>query len=121
MKRFLVGNSFPMNLVRRKVTITPETWQNCLHVLNAGSWKSFWGHQNTLSAVNDLCGLDLTPRTIRPALQLDKNGYPVLDGESFRECWLLSPEYTEGFRPAIGEEVGIEKIKAWQVLHITWV
>jgi hypothetical protein len=36
------------------------------------------------------------------------------------ECWVLSPDYPPGFRPAIGEEVTDDKIIGWQVLKIKW-
>lgn len=119
-KRFITGNSFPMNLIRRKAVITPESLDNYLAALDSGSWESFWGHANTLRSVNQLCRHDLSPRVERPALQTDEEGYPVLYGEAFKECWVLSPEYASGFRPAIGVEVSAEQIKDWQVLHISW-
>ncbi len=31
-----------------------------------------------------------------------------------------SPDYTPGFRPAIGEEVTPEQISGWQILRLFW-
>ena len=119
-RRFITGNSFPISLIQRKATIEPETFENYLYMLEHGSWESFWGHLNTLQAVNQACQHDLTPRVPRPALQLDADGYPSLYGESFSECWVFSPKYADGFRPAIGEEVSLDNIRGWQVLRIKW-
>lgn len=120
MTRFLTGNSFPMSLIRRRVVIEPRTLAEYRGKLNDGGWESYWGHENTLSVAKAECGVDLRPREPRPAVTLDGEGYPCLYGESFRECWVLSPEYAPGFRPALGEEVSADKIECWQVLRIVW-
>lgn len=117
---FITGNSFPVNLFRRKAEVIPETFENYLAKLRGGRWESYWGHSNTLAAVNALCGVDLTPREERPALSTDAEGYPVLYGRSYRECWVLAPEYRPGFRPAIGVEVDNSNILSWQVVRILW-
>lgn len=117
---FLTGNSFPLGLVRRPVRIEPETLENYLQKLNECSWESYWGHENTLAAVNRITGKDLTPAKPRPALELDAEGYPMLYGKSYRECWLLSPDYETGYRPALKEEVDAGRIRGWQVLRIMW-
>ena len=44
----------------------------------------------------------------------------VLVGADVASCWLLSPDYLEGFRPAIGVEVVPEQIEGWHVLKLTW-
>lgn len=120
MTRFLTGNSFPMSLIRRRVVIEPRTLSEYREELASGDWESYWGHENTLSAAKAECGVDLRPREPRPAVALDGEGYPCLYGESFRECWVLSPEYEPGFRPALGEEVSADKIERWQVLRLVW-
>ena len=117
---FITGNSFPVNLFRRKAEVVPETFENYLAKLRSGNWESYWGHSNTLGAVNRLCGVDLTPREERPALSVDPEGFPVLYGKSYRECWVLTPEYRPGFRPAIGVEVANSDILSWQVIRILW-
>ena len=117
---FITGNSFPVNLFRRKAEVIPETFENYLAKLHRGQWESYWGHSNTLEAVNRLCGVDLTPREVRPALSVDTEGYPVLYGKSYRECWVLTPEYRPEFRPAIGVEVTNSDILSWQVVRILW-
>ena len=120
MTRFLTGNSFPMSLVRRRVMIEPHSLEEYKQQLATGDWKSYWGHENTLSAAQAVCGFDLRPQERRPAVTLDAEGYPSLYGESYKECWVLSPEYEAGFRPALGEEVSLERIVGWQVLRIVW-
>ena len=56
----------------------------------------------------------------RPAVRLSAEGLPELHGRAYSECWILSPDYRPGFRPAIGAEVQAEDITGWQVLKITW-
>ena len=81
---------------------------------------SFWGHTSTIHAANAILGIDVTPATARPPIQLSPDGLPSLDGIVFTECFALSPDYVPGFRPAIGEEVPAGKITGWQVLRILW-
>ena len=117
---FITGNTFPVNLFRRKAEVIPETFENYLARLRSGQWDSYWRHSNTLVAVNRLCSVDLTPREERPALSADAEGYPSLYGKSYRECWVLTPEYRPGFRPSIGVEVTNSDILSWQVVRILW-
>ena len=117
----LVGNSFPLSLVRRSVHIIPRTQAEWNHALGeAVGVKSYWGHANTLAAANSWTGTDLTPATQRPALSLDSNGHPSLESESFTRCWVLSPDYVTGFRPKEGEIVPAEAILGWQALEMIW-
>ena len=81
---------------------------------------SFWGHPGTLEAVSRAVGRDVSPTIERPAVQLDAEGLPVLDGRVFRECWVMSPEYRAGFRPAFGADVPADAIVGWQALLISW-
>ena len=118
--RFLTGNTFPMSLVRRRVVIEPRTLEDYRARLGGGGWESYWGHENTLEVARAVCGRDLRPREARPAVMLDAAGYPTLYGEAFRECWVLSPEYAPGFRPAVGVEVPAEQIVRGQVLRLVW-
>ena len=117
---FLIGNSFPLSLVRGPVAIEPRPLEELRESLAGRPWKSFWGHANTLAAIRQHIGRDLTPATERPALKLDDLGLPMLDGQSFCECWVVSPEYQPGYRPQIGEEVPAESILSWQALRMTW-
>lgn len=68
-----------------------------MHV-RGGTIHSFWGHANTLEDASAYVGVDLTPRGTRVAVTLDPDGYPQLEGISFRTCWLVSPS----FRSVIG-------------------
>jgi hypothetical protein len=81
---------------------------------------SYWGHENTLRAASAFVGVDLTPSTRRPALRLSANGYPELDGCEFRECWVLSPNYRPGFRPAPCVEPTLEDVEGWTPLHVSF-
>lgn len=81
---------------------------------------SFWGHVNTRMAAESVLGMSLQPKTERPAIMLTAEGLPILDGEVFDTCWLLSPDYEQGFRPSIGVEVGLDQIAGWHVLKLTW-
>ena len=117
---FLTGSTFPLSLIRRPVLIEPETMENYIRRLQTDRWESFWGHANTLPLANRMTGCDLTPKEERPAVRLSAEGLPELHGQAFSECWILSPDYRPGFRPAIGAEVQAEDITGWQVLKITW-
>jgi hypothetical protein len=119
-KTLLIGNTFPMSLIRRRVEIEPVSMTTLGRALEGKCVASFWGHVNTLAAASAHVGVDLTPRAERPSLHLNNEDLPSLDGKVFDECWVLSPNYTPGFRPAIGEEVAPIKISAWQVLRISW-
>lgn len=116
--KILVGNSFPLSLIRRRVTIEPRGIADLLRRLRGKDIVSFWGHRNTLAAINGQLGVDLTPAVERPALSLSAEKLPMYAGEVFTECWVLSPDYKSGFRPAVGEEVAPELILGWQCLHL---
>lgn len=116
----LLGSTFPMSLIRRRVMIAPAELEVLRKALQARGVASFWGHMSTLSAANGLLGVDVRPATDRPALRLADDGRPMLDGRVFDECWVLSPDYETGFRPALGEEVAPENIRGWQVLKMEW-
>ena len=117
-KKILIGNSFPLSLIRRPVQITPSSLDDLKLELSAGDVVSFWGHRNTLAAAEKLIGYDLTPQEERPVVRLTENALPELEGTEFSECWIVSPNYSSDFRPAIGEEIPPEKIASWQCLKI---
>jgi len=117
----LIGNAFPMTLVRRhRVSVADVPLQTVVAAARAGRVHSFWGHENTRAAAEALLGVGLRPTSPRPAITLDAEDYPTLDGERFTACYVLSPDYREGFRPAIGEEVAGEDILGWHALKLTW-
>lgn len=122
---FLIGSTFPLSLIRHPVRIEPRPLDELKQRLRQDDWASFWGHENTVAAADSILGLgDLNktvrPQTERPALTLNENQQPILNGTSYTECWILSPDYAPGFRPQVGEEVTAEKIVGWQVLQIVW-
>ncbi len=118
--RTLIGNAFPLSLVRRRVVITPEREETLRTLLRVARPASFWGHPITLQAASARVGVDLAPDSERPAIQLNAEHLPCLDGIAFTECWILSPEFDAGFRPAMGEEVPAARIRDWQVLKIVF-
>lgn len=116
----LVGNSFPLTLIRRRVTIQPKSLEDFCKNARATKIYSFWGHKNTIKAAKDFSGIDIAPDSERPVLTLSKEEFPMLEGKVFKQCWILSPDYRPGFRPAVGEEVDIADIINWQILRIDW-
>ena len=116
----LIGNTFPLSLIRRRVVIEVTTREALLSELSGHGVKSFWGHANTLPAVNAWLGVDVTPDVARPAVSLTPELLPQLDGQVFRRCFVLSPDYRPGYRSAIGVEVGHEDVLGWQGLEMTW-
>ena len=120
-KKLLIGNSFPFSLVRCDRLVVESVLLSALQSSLAGAEvSSFWGHENTRAAAERVLGVSLAPRTERPAVTLSPNMHPMLYGDVFDTCWLLSPDYREGFRPAIGQEVGLDQIAGWHVLKLTW-
>lgn len=117
-EKILIGNTFPLPLIRRAVEIRPVSRDEI--PINPEVF-SFWGHQNTQTLAGQFLGLDLTPRQERPVLNLSEKQLPMLFGEEFWECWIVSPNYVENFRAKIGEEIPAEKIKNWTILKITWL
>src|SRR3990172_8904031 len=116
----LLGSTFPLSLVRRRAVITPESVDGLRRRLAAEGCASFWGHENTRAVAAQILGADPGPPTARPALTLDAEKRPVLDGATFSEVWILSPDLVPGYRPQIGEEVAAEHIVDWQVLRIAF-
>ncbi len=100
--------------------IEPRPVEELRGLLQDAELHSFWGHDNTRAAATALLGRDVRPKEARPAVSLRADGYPMLGDATFGECWVMSPEYPVGFRPAIGEEVPAEKILGWQTLRIRW-
>ena len=119
--KLLIGNSFPFSLVRcARLIVESKPLAALKEALADAEVASFWGHENTRAAAERVLGVSLAPRTERPAVTLSPAQRPMLYGEEFGTCWLLSPDYPEGFRPAIGTEVSPAQIAGWHVLKLTW-
>lgn len=116
----LIGNTFPLSLVRRPVRIQPAQPGELKQAVAGKRVVSFWGHESTRAQAESVAGVPLAPDTERPAIQLQESGLPSLAGQTFCECWVLSPDYRNDFRPATGTEVPAELIAGWQILRITW-
>jgi hypothetical protein len=119
MKKILIGNTFPLKLIRGRVLIQQQAVKDLQKEVEGREVVSYWGHSNTLEAAEKLLGFSVKPNTERPALSLDY-GWPKLEGTVFPEAWIVTPNYKEGFRPAPGVEVSVEDILGWHVLHMTW-
>lgn len=116
----LVGNSFPLTLIRRAVQMVPVALSDFHRAIAGRSVLTFWGHENTLAQAEAFCGTSLKPQCKRPVLQLQEEGFPVLNGVTFNEAWVVSPEYAKSFRPFPGAETPAEEIVGWTILKLTW-
>lgn len=117
----LVGNSFPVSLIRGcGVVIHEITTEELIARGRSSHVYSYWGHENTRMAAEKVLGVSLKPESERPAVVLDEENRPSLGGRSFSECYVLSPDYRRGFRPAIGSEVAPADITGWHALKIEW-
>lgn len=78
--QLLIGNTFPLTLIRRAVNITPQSLDNLCAALATSEVHSFWGHIDTLEIASTTVGADLAPRCgigNRPALALSiKQDFP---------------------------------------------
>lgn len=120
-EKILVGNTFPLTLVRGHRVACEEIPIDALRArLAERPVASTWGHANTRAAAEAILRVSLAPAVARPVLALDDDDYPVLDGERFEEAYVLSPDYVANFRPAVGEEVAPGSIRAWHALRLTW-
>jgi len=111
----LLGNTYPPAMVRRQVLVTPISVEEAREFL-ADGFMSYWGHVNTVNVANNLLGVDVTPETERPAISLNEEGFPTLNGKVADKVVVLSPNYAPGYRPQEGEITPPEKIIGWQAL-----
>lgn len=116
----LIGNSFPLSLVRRRVVITPESVPALQRAARNCRTHSYWGHPNTIRAAEETVGLKLSPSSTRPVVELNDELLPTLDGIAFTECWLVTPQFSPGYRPTVGEEVTASQVIGWHVLCMRW-
>lgn len=111
-----------MSLIRRPVRIEPVTLDALRKRLQtATAIHSFWGHPETLPLAEKLMGRSLAPSSFRPALQLSKDGRPMLNRRAFDECWILTPVYPAGFRPTFSGSLPPRKAENWLALRIRWL
>lgn len=116
--KILLGNSFPLGLVRRPAHLTPLRKEDLLTLLEGKEIVSFWGHQNTVSLVNAYLGREIPCR--RVALGLSRDLLPSIDGETFPRVVILTPRYREGFRPQIGVEPTPGDLDGWESLLLSF-
>jgi dTDP-4-amino-4,6-dideoxygalactose transaminase len=120
MKKLLIGSTFPLTLIRQNVSIKPVELPCLLKAAEDCEIISFWGHSNTLEVAEKMLGFSVKPATERPCLLLTENMLPSIDGLEFDECWIVSPQYRPGLRPAMGAEVDLNDITGWHILHMDW-
>lgn len=120
MKRILIGNAFPMTLVRRVVSIAPVAIRDFRGLLADAEIVSFWGHDNSLIAASDFAGRDLRPETNRPVVTLNDEGFPTLHGREFRGVYIISPNYDSTVRPGLEKEEAMTNIVGWSVLNLSF-
>jgi len=84
----LIGNSFPLSLIRQKVTIEPEDVDKLKRRLKSEHIESFWGHNNTLKTVSEYLDYDLKPKSKRPVIALNNLGYPTFAETEYKEIWV---------------------------------
>ena len=119
--KILIGNAFSMTLIRNhQVTIGEIEISELKSLALSNGVVSYWGHENSRKAAEGVLGVSLATKVMRPAIELSPEGYPMLYGEEYSECYVLSPEYKSNFRPAIGVEVPADAIAAWHALHVRW-
>ncbi len=83
---------------------------------------SFWGHENTRAVAESLLQMNLIPKEERPSIMLDEEGYPSLDGERFKRCYVFSPDIGNGSpRASVTAEASLETIYDWHMLQLTWL
>jgi hypothetical protein len=120
MDKLLIGNSFPMSLIRREVKCVPIAVEEFREFIADIEIVSFWGHDNTVDGASELLARDLRPKQKRPVLKLSEKNLPVLNNCEFDTVYVVCPEYAVGFRPEINNEFDTKQIKNWQVVKLTW-
>ena len=100
----LIGNTFPLTLMRRRLTVDVVPLEELRRAAAGRRIVSFWGHANTLRAASAAVGFDLSPAEERPVLTLSPEAFPSLGGD----------------RPSVGDELKPEEICSWQCLHLVW-
>lgn len=119
--KILIGNTFPLTLIRKKtVIIKEENLEKLRELLSKAEVYSFWGHENTRKAAEQFIGVSLQTKEFRPTISLNKEGFPMLYGEKFFECWIVSPNENKSYRLAISSELSNETIESWSILKLVW-
>ena len=121
MTELLVGNTFPLTLMRRRLVVEPVPLERLRGEAAGKRVVSFWGHANTLHTASEAVGFDLSPAEERPVLELSPEALPMLGGKEFRECWVISPDCRRNFRPSANRALESEDVSGWQCLRITWL
>lgn len=116
----LIGSTFSISLIRRRVVIDIKSQGDLLTAMHRQPWVSFWGHGDTVEMASIMAGADLRPTMERPAIVLSPEGFPMLGGVTHKECWVISPNFEPGYRAPEGQKADTSKIIGWCILCITW-
>ncbi len=117
----LIGNSFPFSLITRDVDVRCVSLDAARKAFAGADVHSFWGHSGTVAAASAFLGVDVRPKAERPPVVLSSDGFPTLDGITFSSCYICSPIYRKGYRPAIGAEASAADILDWRLLRVDWI
>lgn len=121
-EKILVGNTFPLAMVKREVRIYPISLESLRkRVLGAAEICSYWGHANTEHVAQEILGVKFPAEDFRKPLSLSPRGYPMWGNAEFKKCHVLSPDYRNGFRPSINKEVTPDEILSWKALVLEWI
>lgn len=121
-KKFLIGNAFPLSLIRgRKVLIEEVSIDVFKSCVKGAVLVSFWGHENTLEKAEEFLGVSIKPIENRPSIRLSERNLPMIYGEEYKECWIVSPNYDDELRHEIGCELGKDVIHSWSILKLIWL
>ena len=122
--QILVGNTFPMSLIRRECFIVPVSSQEFKQFIELENPEivSFWGHKNTIRVVYQIFNIDVTPIEDRPVLRLSSNRLPYYMNKEWKQVYVISPTYKADVgRPDPKIEVTPDMIKDWQILKIAFI
>lgn len=120
-EKILIGNTFPIAMVKRNVKIYPITLKSLRNeIVNSKKVYTYWGHENTRNIAQKILGIEFPKDDFRKPLSLSAEGYPLWGNIEFKKCYILSPNYRDGFRPSINREVTLDEILSWKALEMEW-
>lgn len=121
-KKIIIGNTFPLSMIKREVRIYPISIESLREIIqNSDEVYSYWGHANTIRIAEKFLNVMFQRKDFRKHLSLSLCNKPLWNDIEFKKCFVLSPNYKNGFRPSINKEVTIDEIVSWQALVVEWI
>lgn len=116
----LIGSSFPMSITRSRVEVEPIDLDTFKAEIDGLDVVSAWQHSNTLVAVKEYTGLDLTPPIVRPRIRMTEDTKrPCIEWEEWRFPLVFSKMYA--VIPLYKEVVnGVPDVTDWNILRLSW-